>query len=152
MMTNFAGAVVLHAPVMMLLLHPVSWHSRPPRAAQQVPQVPSVVPLVNGFGVDKQLDSTRQGLLRGASVPVDLLKLGGGLRVDVARSKRLRRGSECQHSEGLLKRDVACPMRLRTYSESRRSEQMGSAFLLGVSPLVAGSVLTLQNETVRGLN
>ncbi|XP_050688145.1 uncharacterized protein LOC126980807 isoform X2 [Eriocheir sinensis] len=147
------GAVVLHAPAMMLLLHPVSWHSRPPRAAQQVPQVPSVVPLVNDYGVDKRLDSMRQGLLRGASVPVDLLKLGGGLRVDVAHSKRLRTGSECQHSEGLLRRDVARPKRLRTCSECQHSdglwmEQRGSAFRLGGSTLVAGSVLTLQNETI----
>lgn len=136
---------------MTLLLHPVSWHSSPPRADQEVPHGQSVVPLVNGYAVDKRLDSTRQGLLRGVSVPVDLLKLGGGLRVDVARSKRLRTGSESHHFDGQLRLDVSRPRGL--HSESQHfdglwMEQRGSAFRLGGSTLVAGSVLTLQNETV----
>lgn len=138
-MSHFTGAVALHAPTMALLMHPVSWHHRASHTTQQVPQVqkvPPVIPLVNGYAVDKRLQSTKQGLLRGASVPVDLLKLGGGLKLDAVTQSpihRLRTGSECHHPDSLW------------------MGQRGSAFRLGDSTLIAGSVLTLQNETVRDM-
>lgn len=138
---------------MALLLHPVSWHRRSPHTTSQMqqalPSVPSKngysVPSINVYAVDKQLKSTKQGLLRGASVPVDLLEMGGGLRTDVYRP-----GSECPwDGQGL---DASRLRRHRTGSECPSDglwlEQKGSAFPLGGSSLIAGSVLTLQNETV----
>lgn len=121
---DIVGAVVLHAPAMALLLHPVSWHCRTANPAPQVQQAKL-------DAVDKRLESSKQGMLRGASVPADLLKLGGGLKMDAVRPGRLRTGSECHHDSLWL-------------------EKRGSAFRLGGSTLIAGSILTLQSETVSG--
>lgn len=108
------------------------------------------IPTLNGYAFDKQLESTNQGLLRGASVPVNLLQLGGGLKLDASRPRRFRRGSECP-SDG-MRLDMSRLRRFRTGSECPSDglwlEQRGSAFRLGGSSLIAGSVLTLQNEAV----
>ncbi|XP_063883815.1 monocarboxylate transporter 9-like isoform X2 [Scylla paramamosain] len=117
------GAVVLHCPVMMLLLHPIGWHRRAP---EQSPEDPPQTTKEDASETQKPL---RQGLLRGSSVPTDLLKLGGGLRREAVIAKRLRSGSEC-------------------HTDTPWLEQRGSAFRLGGSTFMAGSVLTLQDNDV----
>ncbi|KAG0723640.1 hypothetical protein GWK47_042311 [Chionoecetes opilio] len=123
--TFLTGAIILHAPVVTLLLHPVSWHHRAP---DQTPQKPLSPPTVNKDDAEKE-KSLSQGLIRGSSVPADLLKLGGSLKLEEARPKRLRSGSECQDNFYWL-------------------EQRGSVYRLGGSTLMAGSVLTLQDNEV----
>lgn len=120
-----AGAVVLHCPVMMMLLHPISWHRRAPEKSPE-DSVGSQPAKEDGSEMHKALN---QGLLRGSSVPTDLLKLGGGIRREAVIAKRLRSGSEC-------------------HTETPWLEQRGSAFRLGGSTFMAGSVLTLQDNDV----
>ncbi|XP_045114151.1 uncharacterized protein LOC123506274 isoform X2 [Portunus trituberculatus] len=120
-----AGAVVLHCPVMMLLLHPISWHRRAPEKSPEDP-VGLQAAKEDASETHKPLS---QGLPRGSSVPTDLLKLGGGLRREMVIAKRLRSGSEC-------------------HTDTQWLDQRGSAFRLGGSTFMAGSVLTLQDNDV----
>lgn len=119
------GAVVLHCPVMMLLLHPISWHRRAP---EQCPEDP-IGPQPAKLDASEMQKPPGQSLLRGSSVPADLLKLGGGgdLRREVVIAKRLRSGSEC-------------------HANPEWMEQRGSAFRLGGSTFMGSSVLTLQDN------
>ncbi|MPC90037.1 hypothetical protein E2C01_085004 [Portunus trituberculatus] len=119
------GAVVLHCPVMMLLLHPISWHRRAPEKSPEDP-VGLQAAKEDASETHKPLS---QGLPRGSSVPTDLLKLGGGLRREMVIAKRLRSGSEC-------------------HTDTQWLDQRGSAFRLGGSTFMAGSVLTLQDNDV----
>ena len=118
-----AGALLLHAPVTALLLHPVRWHRRASEHQDTVGP-----PTANEDASEKQ-KPLGQSLLRGSSVPTDLLKLEGGFRLELENSKRFRSGSEC-------------------HTDKQWLERRGSAYHLGGSTFMAGSVLTLHDNEV----